>query len=173
MLLPEAIKLIDNKEIRNDDITHWADLGCGAGLFTKALAAIIKTGSTITAIDKNSNSLKNLGGTYNGISIETQAGDFTTIQFPVLLDGVLLANALHYVSNKQSFITHLKAQLKKGGHIIIVEYDTANANPWVPYPINFINLKMLFQTEGFTEIELIGRKPSIYGAEMYAVIIKN
>ena len=173
MKLTEAIKLIDSKQLHSEGITHWADMGCGTGLFTKALASIINAGSTITAIDKNKNSLKNLSGIFNGVIIETLEDDFINTRFPSSLDGALMANALHYVRDKENFIGNLKTQLKKDGHIIVVEYDTDKANPWVPYPVNFLRLKMLFHEQGFASIELIGRQPSVYGAEMYSVIIKN
>ncbi|MGG9963797.1 class I SAM-dependent methyltransferase [Ferruginibacter sp. SUN106] len=173
MLLTEAIKLIDNKEINNDQAEHWADFGCGTGLFTKALASIIKTGSTITAIDKNSDSLKKLNGVFNGVTIETLQEDFTTAKFSAPLNGILMANALHYVADQQNFAGHLKTLLKEKGSIVIVEYDTDKSNPWVPYPVNYNKLVLLFQQQDFLSIELIGRQSSVYGAEMYSVIIKN
>lgn len=173
MLLTEAIKLIDHKAINNSQAEHWADFGCGTGLFTKALASIIKTGSTITAIDKNGNSLKKLGGVFNGVTIETLQQDFTVAKFIIPPDGILMANALHYVAHQQDFVAHLKTLIKENGSLIIVEYDTDKANPWVPYPVNFSKLTQLFQQQGFSNIELTGRQNSVYGAMMYSVIIKN
>jgi ubiquinone/menaquinone biosynthesis C-methylase UbiE len=173
MLLTEAIKLIDNKQLHSSNAAHWADFGCGTGLFTKALASIIKSESTITAIDKNSNSLKKLAGVYNGVIVETLQEDFTAAKFSSPFNGVLMANALHYVADQQIFAAHLKTLIKENGSVIIVEYDTDKANPWVPYPINYNKLVQLFQEQGFTSVELIGRQSSVYGAEMYSVIIKN
>ena len=58
MELGEAISLIQTDEIIQDKQTTWADLGCGSGLFTRALAGLLYTGSTIYAIDKNISSFQ-------------------------------------------------------------------------------------------------------------------
>ena len=172
MILADAIKLINSKKIWRKEASHWADLGCGTGLFTKALASILTPGSLITAVDKNSESLKNLKGIYNAVTVDTQQQDFTAITLAPL-DGILMANSLHYVADKNAFIKNLQLNIKKGGSIIIVEYDTDKSNPWVPYPVNYDKLKKLFEENGFTHVEPIGRQLSIYGAEMYSVLIQN
>jgi ubiquinone/menaquinone biosynthesis C-methylase UbiE len=173
MIVADAVKLINHQQIWSNEASHWADLGCGTGLFTKALASILTAGSLITAVDKNNDSLKNLKGTYNDVTVETLQQDFTTITLDTPLDGILMANSLHYVTSQNNFIKHLKTQVKKEGSIIIVEYDTEKSNPWVPYPVNYNKLKMLFEENGFINIEPIGRQKSVYGAVIYSVIIKN
>ena len=47
MQLTEAIKLIQHKGILQTEPQTWADLGCGAGLFTQALASLLHENSTI------------------------------------------------------------------------------------------------------------------------------
>jgi ubiquinone/menaquinone biosynthesis C-methylase UbiE len=47
----DAIALIDHPILRAAPPTHWADLGCGSGTFTLALATLLPPGSTIEAID--------------------------------------------------------------------------------------------------------------------------
>ncbi|MGC4103332.1 class I SAM-dependent methyltransferase [Ferruginibacter sp.] len=173
MLLTDAIKLIDNTYIRNDGAGKWADLGCGSGLFTKALASVISPGSVITAIDKSSNGFKHLKGVYNEVTIETLQEDFTAIQFAAGIDGFLMANSLHYVKDQKEFVGNLKQQLKKEGSIIIVEYDTDRSNPWVPYPVNADKLRLLFEANGFSSINFLASQPSVYGTTMYSAIIRN
>jgi len=172
MLLTDAITLIDTG-LLHTEVEHWADLGCGSGLFTRALTTKLKAGSLITAIDKNGESLKKSAGVYNGVTVKTLQEDFTKAIFPDLLDGILMANALHYVPEQEIFTGYLKTLLKKEGLVIIVEYDTDKANPWVPYPVNYSKLARLFREQGFGDVELLGRQPSVYGASMYSVIIKN
>ena len=58
MQLQDAISLIQNKNINSETKSIWADLGCGPGLFTYALASILKEGSTVYAVDKNISSFK-------------------------------------------------------------------------------------------------------------------
>jgi hypothetical protein len=56
MELREAISLIQTGEIIQDKQTTWADLGCGSGLFTRALAGMLYSDSIVYAIDKNMSS---------------------------------------------------------------------------------------------------------------------
>ena len=53
MTLKEAISLINSGLIRPTGPVHWADLGCGEGLFTLALASLLPAGSVIYGVDKN------------------------------------------------------------------------------------------------------------------------
>ena len=170
MTLQDAIALLQYNSLQKE---QWADLGCGSGLFTIAMTNLLASGSTIIAIDKSRDSLKNLSGTYNNVFIETREADFTTTEIPYQLDGVLMANSLHYVKDQRQFVNNLKQQLKENGTIIVVEYDTDKSNPWVPYPISFKKLAELFEQNGFADINLTGRKKSIYGSELYAAVIKR
>ena len=52
MLLKEAISLIDKAIVNQGQPASWADLGCGSGMFTRALSALLEDGSNIFAIDQ-------------------------------------------------------------------------------------------------------------------------
>jgi hypothetical protein len=41
MQIKEAISLIKTEGFFEDTKTKWADLGCGSGLFTRALASLL------------------------------------------------------------------------------------------------------------------------------------
>lgn len=58
MDLLTAIGLIKCAEIQTDSATTWADLGCGTGLFTKALSTFLQPSTNITAVDKDAAALK-------------------------------------------------------------------------------------------------------------------
>ena len=47
----------------------WADIGCGEGVFTKALASLLSEGSMIYAIDKNQNSLQAIPEVFENVKI--------------------------------------------------------------------------------------------------------
>ena len=51
MQLSEAIQLIQHPVTKEK--SAYADLGCGNGLFTKALAQLVAPQSVIYAVDKN------------------------------------------------------------------------------------------------------------------------
>lgn len=173
MQLTEAVELIKHPEIGGDEAQRWADLGCGSGLFTKALASLLPSASTIYAVDTQPSLSPNV--LPDKTRIEVVKADFVndTLQLPTL-DGVLMANSLHYVKDKHSFLSSLMDKLVDEPQFLIVEYDTMNANRWVPYPIDFSALKQLFTSKGFTTIEKINERTSIYNqAKMYSAIVRN
>jgi ubiquinone/menaquinone biosynthesis C-methylase UbiE len=148
--------------------THWADLGCGSGVFTNALAGLLGDASKIYAVDRDDQHLKILE-TYKG-EIEFIKLDFIQDPLPfVNLDGILMANSLHFVKDKSAFAEKIKKHLKRNGQLIIVEYDTERQNRWVPYPASFDKLTQIFSAAGFTSIKKIGERNSVYRSEkMYA-----
>jgi trans-aconitate methyltransferase len=172
MELREAISLIQTDEITQDKQTAWADLGCGSGLFTRALAAMLYTGSTIHAVDKNLSSFK-VSSLPNHVILKTFESDFVRDDLSLEnLDGILMANALHFVRNKKQFIEKLSPLFRSAPIFLMVEYDTDLPNPWVPYPVSFVTIKKLFTELGFHSVKKINEKKSRYRAgHMYSVII--
>src|SRR5262245_4569513 len=83
----------------------WADLGAGSGTFTLALASLLGPDGRVLAIDRDQSALDELRASASmrssgdGAAIETAAGDFTDPRSlpDAQLDGLLLANALHFV----------------------------------------------------------------------------
>ena len=173
MQLNDAIILIQNdyfKKINRPSI--WADMGCGTGLFTYALAGCLPSGSMIYAVDKR-NFLKK-ENTADGIEIIPLKADFVKNDLRLNnLSGMLMANSLHYVKDKSAFIEKVKSYLKNDSCIIIVEYDTDSAvRQWVPYPVSFYSLEKLFRSTGFSVVLKIGERPSAFQHNnMYAAFI--
>ncbi|MEL6864462.1 MAG: class I SAM-dependent methyltransferase [Bacteroidota bacterium] len=150
---------------------NWLDLGCGSGTFTLALAANLPQGSKITAIDQEPQQLPTHSD--NGISISFIQADMemTYLGLNQKVDGILLANALHYVANQKAFLQEWSGQMHPAASFILIEYDTRAANPWVPYPIPFNELPDLFGVADH-QITKIGERSSIYGNnKMYAAQI--
>jgi len=166
--------------IRNDFTTlrkeaaTWADLGCGTGVFTKALASLLQPGSTIYAIDRQT-TIRDTGLQTNGVAITPLQLDFVADNIGVgLLDGILMANSLHFAADKPALLEKLAGLLRNDGCFIIAEYDTDMANPWVPYPVSFRSLRPLFKNAGFTCFEKLHEHPSVYGrANIYTVLIRR
>ncbi|HEY4197703.1 MAG TPA: class I SAM-dependent methyltransferase [Mucilaginibacter sp.] len=174
MTTREAISLVKSNRIPTRSVARWADLGCGDGLFTHALATFLPAGSTIYGVDKSS-ALK-AQTTSGGVNIIPVKADFISDSLPFdSLDGIIMANALHYVKDKTAFLQKLQAHLKPGALIILVEYDTDTPVPvWVPYPLSFSSLEKLAKTNGYGPVQKLGSHPSVYGnRSMYAAIVSH
>ncbi len=165
MEITDAQKMIQLAFNKMSEPQEWTDLGCGRGTFTYALANLLPDRSKIHAIDSKPQKLKNT----TNVEIQFIQADFQNDELDLpKLDGILMANSIHYVGEKSLLLDKLIGLLKEDGQFVIVEYDTSNANTWVPYPINFISLLELFKTKGF-KAEKIGERRSIYGrANIYA-----
>ena len=163
----DAAELIQAGLADKSTASTWVDLGSGTGTFTKALANLLRNGSKIIAIDKEDQQIQSPNPE---ISIEFIKHDFRK-KLPELppLDGILMANALHYVEDQTAFIKQLKQHLKADGRMIFVEYDTDQSNTWVPYPVTFTKLKELLSQTGYTSVIKIGEMDSVYNQNtMYA-----
>jgi ubiquinone/menaquinone biosynthesis C-methylase UbiE len=174
MELDEAAAMLDNDHFHVAGQMVWADLGCGNGTFTLALANLLLQGSLVHAVDNNAAALKQIPSGYNQVSIEKHKIDFVGDVLPFdKVDGILMANALHYVQYKDAFIKKVITFLKDDGRFLIVEYNTNEPVPvWVPYPVSFTALQSLFRDVGFNTVRLLSERPSVYGhAPMYSAII--
>src|SRR5262245_49637661 len=101
MELNEAIELIRYEGIAGPDATTWADLGCGSGLFSRALAGRLQAGSAVYAVDKEQVSI----ASGNGVTRNPLQLDFLANDLPLQnLDGILMANSLPYVKDRHAFI---------------------------------------------------------------------
>ena len=174
MNLKEAIEFIafENK-ITTPQL--WLDLGCGSGLFTMALTNYLPANSKIIAVDKDEKALKQIPASANHIQIEKIVADFIHDTLEVKgVDGIFMANSLHYVKNKEVFLDKIAALMKTNSAFLVVEYDRTTANHWVPYPLTVDTAKNLFKKLGYPGFYLLNKKPSVYGNHnMYAAIIRN
>src|SRR6185295_11433175 len=83
----------------------WLDLGCGTGLFTFALAGNLPPGSKIIAIDKDEKALRKIPATVNDVVIQTRVADFVYDALDMKeVNGILIANSLHYVKDKETLL---------------------------------------------------------------------
>ncbi|MBO9617811.1 MAG: class I SAM-dependent methyltransferase [Niabella sp.] len=134
----------------------WADLGCGSGLFTRALISLLPSRSTVYAFDKSPQ-------VFNDPGIHFFQLDFERNTLPVPpLSGILMANSLHYIGDQLKLIGRLKSLLQPDGIIALIEYDTQEANPWVPYPVPSQRARTLATGTGFKNFSLLSTKRSVY-----------
>lgn len=152
----------------------WADLGSGTGAFTLALADLIGPTGQIYSVDKDRNALreqeKAMRARFPATSIHTYVADFThRLDLPPL-DGVVMANSLHYVRDKSPMLRLVRSYLRSGGRLILVEYNTDRGNTWVPYPLSYNTWETLVRQHGFTGTRLLARRPSRFFDEIYSAV---
>lgn len=151
----------------------WADFGSGEGAFTLALLDLLGPQSTIYSVDLSAKRLEiqkeQVQKKFPHSNIVYINQDFTKkIAIPPI-DGILLANSIHYVEHKQPFLLHLKSYLKNQGKVIIVEYNVDEGNFWVPFPVSFSTLSNMLLEAGYSKPELLGTIPSGFLEEIYSV----
>jgi ubiquinone/menaquinone biosynthesis C-methylase UbiE len=171
MTIKEAIELITHLRIEPEEPQLWADLGCGTGLFSRALAELLPPQSRILCLDTARPGWES--GDTNNVALEFIKADFSKYEFEnAKFDGFMMANSLHYIKNKPLLLNRLVPALRPNGRIAIVEYDSESANFWVPYPITFEKLKSLFLHYKITKIAKIGERSSRFGRMMYCCEIR-
>ncbi len=152
----------------------WADLGAGNGAFTLALADLLGLGSNIYAIDKNKNALRQqatlMATRFPQVTAHHQTADFTKPLNLPPLDGIVMANSLHFLRRKEAVLPLVKGYLKKDGRLILVEYNTDRGNIWVPHPLAYPTWATLAQRIGFRHTEQIGSYPSRFLREIYSAV---
>ena len=150
------------------------DVGAGDGTFTRALVQRLGPQSEIYAVDADANALAKLGqwATREGARVIPVVADFTRgFELPGLdqrsLDGILAANALHFVPDPAKVLAQLVGRLRPGGRVVLIEYHRRRATRWVPYPIDKERLPDIAAQAGLTSPAIVGTRPSMYGGVLY------
>jgi len=153
----------------------WADLGAGTGTFTRALAELLGPEATIVAVDRSRRAVRALRrlDLTAGASLRVRREDFAEpLELPPL-DGVLMANALHFAEDQAEIVTRLRGHLVPGGRLLLVEYDRTRANRWVPHPVPPGRFRELAARAGLEEPREVGRRPSAFHRAMYAAVAER
>ena len=152
----------------------WADLGSGAGAFTLALAELIGAPGEIYSIDKDAGALREqeraLRARFPEAVVHYRAADFTTPLDLPPLDGVIMANALHFRRDKERVVQAIRKYLRPTGRFILVEYNVDQGNPWVPYPLSFETWQALAPRCGFANTKLLATVPSHFLGDIYSAV---
>src|SRR5574342_213697 len=119
----------------------WADFGSGAGAFTLALADLIGPEGVIYSVDRDRSALaeqeRAMRSRFPAAVLHTLAADFTRpVPIPPL-DGIVVANALHFQRDQDRVVQLLRSYLKPGGRLLLVEYNIEHGSLAVPYPVSF------------------------------------
>jgi len=167
MEIRNAVSLI--RDAVGQSAESWADLGAGSGTFTRALVELLAPRSTVYAVDADVHALRSLRSS----EIIAVRADFASeFDLPGLgdgfLDGLLFANALHFVRDAESVLAKLVRRLRVGGRVVVVEYDRRAPSQWVPYPIPSSQWAALATSAGLSHAKITATRPSEYSGMLYA-----
>jgi SAM-dependent methyltransferase len=155
----------------------WADFGSGDGAFTLALAELIVPSGEIHSIDRDRNALarqrKSVTLQFPDVKLFTYEADFTEPLALPQLDGLVVANALHYLPRKDETVRRLRDYLRPGGCFLVVEYDTDVGNRWVPYAFSFKRWRIIAGRCGLAQPELLATAPSSFLGSFYSAISRT
>ncbi len=151
----------------------WADFGTGKGTFAFALADLLGSTGKVYAVDQQLPVL-----TYpvhanqeDFAPILPMEGDFTQPITLPSLDGIVMANSLHYAPQPEKVLSLLLSHLKPNGTFLLIEYDTQTGNTWVPYPIDFSTWQQMAPLLGLSLPHKMNSRTSIYGnGQIYAAL---
>jgi ubiquinone/menaquinone biosynthesis C-methylase UbiE len=152
----------------------WADLGSGAGAFTLALADLIGPQGRIYSVDKDRGSLREqeraMRARFPASSVEYVNADFTRQLDLPPLDGIVMANSLHFIRKKDPVLQLVRGYLRPSGRLLLVEYNADSGNMWVPYPFSYSTWETLAHQNGFTQTQLLATVPSRFFGGMYSAV---
>ncbi|MCA9867225.1 MAG: methyltransferase domain-containing protein [Anaerolineae bacterium] len=152
----------------------WAELGAGEGAFTLALAELLGPGATLHAVDRDRRALERgaaaVARRYPAVDLRPLVADFTGPLALPPLDGLLMANSLHFVRDKEPLLRRLGALLRPGGRFVLVEYNVDHGNRWVPHPLSFDTWAALAARAGLEEAVLLAATPSRFLGEIYSAL---
>jgi ubiquinone/menaquinone biosynthesis C-methylase UbiE len=159
--------------IRGSGVT-WADLGSGEGAFTLALADLLGPTGSIHTVDRDSRALRvqlrALRDAFPNVSVTPLVADLTLpLELPPL-DGIVMANSLHFERDKLAVLRLVRDYLRPAGRLILVEYDTDHGNPWVPFPLSHRTWATLAAEAGFRETRHLASVPSRFLGSIYSAV---
>ncbi len=152
----------------------WADFGSGAGAFTLALADLLGPSGRIYSVEREARALREqqsaMRGHFPNAHVEYVTADFTrTLDLPPL-DGIVMANSLHFIRDKAPVLALMRSYLKPDGRFVLVEYNADHGNTWVPYPLSYPTWERMARQNGFSATRKLAAVPSRFLGEIYSAV---
>jgi len=137
-----------------------------------ALVELVGPDAEIYAIDKDARALcsqeRAMRSRFPVTTLHQLVADFTRPLALPVLDGIVVANALHFQRDQDEVVRLLRSYLRPSGRLLIVEYNTEHGNLAVPYPVPYSRWRSLATQAGFAHTELLTKRPSRFLHEIYS-----
>jgi ubiquinone/menaquinone biosynthesis C-methylase UbiE len=154
--------------------SRWADLGSGEGAFTLALADLLGPEGTIHSVDRDRGALevqvRRVRDAFPAVALTPIVADFTAPLDLPPLDGIVMANSLHFVRDKGPVLALAHGYLRPDGRLVLVEYGADRGNPYVPYPLSFASWASVAADAGFRETRQLAAVPSRFLGSIYSAL---
>ena len=152
----------------------WADLGSGEGAFSLALTELLGPGGQIHSVDTDASALRvqqrAMKEQFPEVILEVHRADFTRpLKLPPL-DGIVMANALHFHRDHVAVVRHVVSFVKPGGRFVLVEYDADSGNAWVPHPLSYKTWEGIASEAGLARTRLLHRVRSRFLGAIYSAV---
>jgi SAM-dependent methyltransferase len=152
----------------------WADLGSGEGAFTLALADLLGPTGSIYSVDREARALdrqsRDMSGRFPAVGLTPVVADFTKLLALPMLDGIVMANSLHFQRDRLAVVRLVRDYLRADGRLVLVEYDTDHGNHWVPYPLSFVTWTRLATDAGYRDTRRLASVPSRFLGSIYSAV---
>ncbi len=173
-----AMNHADHVRLIRDGVTgggpSWADLGSGGGAFTLALADLLGPAGRIVSVDRDADALRGQARTlrerFPAADLEQRVADFCEPLALDRLDGIVMANSLHFVDDKGPVLALVRGYLRDAGRLVLVEYDADQGNPWVPFPLSFETWRTASADAGFEDTRRLASVPSRFLGSIYSAL---
>lgn len=168
----------DHVQLLHDGIAAkggvWADLGSGTGTFTLALADLVGPEAVIYSVDRDGGALREqervMRQRFPNVTVHYLTSDMARPLDLPALDGVVMANSLHFFRDKAPLLQLVRGYLRPGGRLLLVEYNADQGNMWVPHPLSYPTWETLARRNGFAETRLLATKPSRFLGEIFSAV---
>ena len=138
-----ANKVLDRRTVENDngnllkflkgDI-HVLDVGCGSGSITAGIANYVGQGGMVTGIDVSEQLVAQAKQQFAAIgNLQFFVADINDFGGGPTYDLITSARVLQWLPNPKEVVSKMKALLKKGGYLSILDYNHTKID-WVPKP---------------------------------------
>lgn len=172
----------DHLNLLRDGVTAtggiWADFGAGRGAFTLALAQLLGRNGEIHAIDRDAGALRANEHALRTLfppgepaaAVRYVVADFARHLALPPLDGIVVANALHFQRDLDPIVSLFRTYLRPGGRMLVVEYNISQRSSAVPYPLPYSRWDSMASRAGFQSTELLASRPSRSLREIYSAV---